>query len=74
MLSGVPLLTMGKDTRIAYIDSALSRLEPGRNLTQLSYAFTPPQDSVPGRFVVDKSRWVTFNIPPGRVWIYRREN
>ena len=71
VLSGVPLLTMSKDTRIAYIDSALSRLEPGRNLTQLSYAFNPPQDSVPGRFVVDKSRWVTFNIPPGRVWIYR---
>jgi phosphatidylethanolamine/phosphatidyl-N-methylethanolamine N-methyltransferase len=73
VLSGVPLLTLPKDKRVAYLDGALSRLEPGGNLTQLSYAFTPPQDAVPGRFVVDKSRWITFNLPPGRVWIYRRE-
>ena len=73
VLSGVPLLTLSKEKRVAYLDGALARLEPGGNLTQLSYAFTPPQDAVPGRFVVDKSRWITFNLPPGRVWIYRRE-
>lgn len=71
VLSGVPLLTLSRQQRIAYLDGALSRLRPGGNLTQLSYALTPPQESVPGRFVVDKSRWVTFNLPPGRVWIYR---
>jgi phospholipid N-methyltransferase len=47
------------------------RLVPGGNVTQLSYSFTPPQDAVPGRFTVEKSKWVTANLPPGRVWIYR---
>jgi phosphatidylethanolamine/phosphatidyl-N-methylethanolamine N-methyltransferase len=72
VLSGLPLLTLPKAARIAYLDDALDRLVPGGNVTQLSFAFTPPQDAVPGKFTVEKSRWVTANIPPGRIWIYRR--
>ena len=72
ILSGLPLLTLPKAARIAYLDDALDRLVPGGNVTQLSFAFTPPQDAVPGKFTVEKSKWVTTNIPPGRIWIYRR--
>ena len=72
ILSGLPLLTLPKATRIAYLYDALDRLVPGGNVTQLSFAFTPPQDAVPGKFTVEKSKWVTTNIPPGRIWIYRR--
>jgi phosphatidylethanolamine/phosphatidyl-N-methylethanolamine N-methyltransferase len=72
ILSGLPLLTLPKTARIAYLDDALDRLVPGGNVTQLSFAFTPPQDAVSGKFTVGKSKWITTNIPPGRIWIYRR--
>lgn len=72
VMSGVPLLTLPKAKRIRYIEDGLDRVVPGGNVTQLSYALSPPQDAVPGRFTVDKSKWVTLNLPPGRVWIYRR--
>lgn len=72
VLSGVPLLTLPKATRIRYVEDALDRVVPGGNMTQLSYAFSPPQEAVPGRFTVEKSKWVTLNLPPGRVWIYKR--
>lgn len=73
VLSGVPLLTLPKAKRIAYVEAALDRVRPGGTMTQLSYSITPPQDPVAGRFTVEKSKWVAFNLPPGRVWIYRRE-
>ena len=72
VLSGVPLLTLPKSKRVPYLEAALDRLAPGGNVTQLSYSFTPPQEAIPGRFTVEKSKWVTANLPPGRVWIYRR--
>jgi phosphatidylethanolamine/phosphatidyl-N-methylethanolamine N-methyltransferase len=72
VLSGVPILILPETTRIRYIEDALDRLTPGGNVTQLSYSLTPPQEAIPGRFTVDKSKWVTLNLPPGRVWIYRR--
>ncbi len=72
VLSGVPLLTLPKAKRIPYLEDALDRLAPGGNVTQLSYSFAPPQEAIPGRFTVEKSKWVTANLPPGRVWIYRR--
>jgi phosphatidylethanolamine/phosphatidyl-N-methylethanolamine N-methyltransferase len=72
VLSGVPLLTLPRGKRVPYLEDLLDRLVPGGNVTQLSYSFTPPQDAVPGRFSVEKSKWVTANLPPGRVWIYRR--
>jgi phosphatidylethanolamine/phosphatidyl-N-methylethanolamine N-methyltransferase len=71
-LSGVPMLTTSKERRLAYVEDALDRLVPGACLAQLSYSLTPPVPAIPGRFTVEKSRWITFNLPPGRVWIYRR--
>jgi phosphatidylethanolamine/phosphatidyl-N-methylethanolamine N-methyltransferase len=72
VLSGIPLLNLPKSKRLPYLESALDRLVPGGNVTQLSYGFLPPQEAMPGRLLVDKSKWVTANFPPGRIWIYRR--
>ena len=73
VLSGVPILTLPKAKRIGYVEGALDRAQPGGNMTQLSYSLKPPQDAVPGRFTVEKSKWIAFNLPPGRVWVYRRD-
>lgn len=70
-LSGVPLLTAPKPKRLRYIEDMLSRLVPDGRMSQLSYSLTPPVPEMPGRFTVEKSKWIKFNLPPGRVWVYR---
>jgi phosphatidylethanolamine/phosphatidyl-N-methylethanolamine N-methyltransferase len=72
ILSGLPLLNVPRAKRAPYIESLFDRLVPGGKIAQLSYSPIPPQDSIPGRFTVEGSKWVTFNLPPGRVWTYRR--
>jgi len=71
-LSGIPLLNLPKKRRAPYLEHLLDRLVPDGVISQLSYSFVPPQEAIPGRLAVDKSKWVTFNFPPGRAWIYRR--
>lgn len=71
-LSGLPLLNIPKAKRAPYLEAVLDRLVPGGIVSQLSYSLTPPQEAIPGRLAVDKSKWVTFNLPPGRAWIYTR--
>ena len=71
-LSGLPLLNIAKAKRAPYLENILDRLVPGGVVSQLSYSFVPPQEAIPGRLAVDKSKWVTLNLPPGRAWIYRR--
>jgi phosphatidylethanolamine/phosphatidyl-N-methylethanolamine N-methyltransferase len=71
-LSGLPLLNIPKGRRAPYLEALLDRLVPGGVVSQLSYSLTPPQEAIPGRLAVDKSKWVTLNLPPGRTWIYRR--
>jgi phosphatidylethanolamine/phosphatidyl-N-methylethanolamine N-methyltransferase len=71
-LSGIPLLNLPKAKRARYIEAVLDRLVPGGIVTQLSYSLTPPQEAIPGRLAVARSKWVTFNLPPGRTWIYTR--
>jgi phosphatidylethanolamine/phosphatidyl-N-methylethanolamine N-methyltransferase len=71
-LSGIPLLNLAKRKRAPYLEGLLDRVAPGGKVSQLSYSLTPPQEAIAGRLAVDKSKWVTLNLPPGRVWIYRR--
>ncbi len=71
-LSGIPLLNLPKKKRAPYLEGLLDHLVPGGVVSQLSYSFVPPQEAIPGRLAVDKSKWVTFNFPPGRAWLYHR--
>ncbi len=72
VLSGLPLLNVPRAKRAPYLESLFDRMVPGGKISQLSYSPVPPQDAIPGRFTVERSKWVTFNLPPGRVWVYRR--
>lgn len=71
-LSGLPLLNVPRAKRAPYLEDILDRLIPGGVISQLSYSLVPPQEPIPGRLVVEKSKWVTLNLPPGRTWIYKR--
>ena len=59
-------------TATRLIEAALDRMAPGRPYIQFSYMPHPPAEPVPGRFSAEASRWIWLNLPPARVWLYRR--
>lgn len=72
VISSLPLLTRPPEIRGRLIEQALARMAPGQSLIQFSYSLFPPVKPVPGRFTVARSKWVLMNLPPARVWVYRR--
>jgi phosphatidylethanolamine/phosphatidyl-N-methylethanolamine N-methyltransferase len=72
VISSLPLMTRPPRVRRAFVEQALERTAPGGRLIQFSYSLLPPVRSVPGRFRATRSRWVMMNLPPARVWVYRR--
>lgn len=71
-ISGLPLLSFPRELRIRCIEGALDRLEPGKSLAQFSYGALGPLPSISGRFTATPSKWVLMNLPPARVWTYRK--
>jgi phosphatidylethanolamine/phosphatidyl-N-methylethanolamine N-methyltransferase len=71
IVSGLPLLNHPVAQRSALIESALSHLAPGAPFVQLSYGAHPP---IPAPVGVELKRaaLVLMNLPPARVWTYRR--
>jgi phosphatidylethanolamine/phosphatidyl-N-methylethanolamine N-methyltransferase len=72
VVSSLPLLTRPPEIRLALVEQALDRMAPGAPLIQFSYSLFPPVKPVAGRFTVKRSKWVVMNLPPARVWVYRR--
>lgn len=72
IVSSLPLFTSPPEKRRALIVSALDQLAPGAPFIQFSYALVPPVRAESGVFSVSKSGWIWNNVPPARVWIYRR--
>jgi phosphatidylethanolamine/phosphatidyl-N-methylethanolamine N-methyltransferase len=71
IVSGLPLLNFPMASRRALIDGALARLAPGAPLVQFSYGMHAPVVPPAGHSVVCVAR-VWANLPPARVWVYRR--
>ncbi|HTO41745.1 MAG TPA: rRNA adenine N-6-methyltransferase family protein [Rhizomicrobium sp.] len=71
IVSGLPLLNQPPQRRKALIDTALDRLLPGAPFIQFSYGLKPP---VLGtlKAPVQLGAFVWRNLPPARVWVYRR--
>lgn len=72
VISSLPLFTRPPEMRHALITDALARLPIGRPFIQFSYALVPPVPAEPGRFTVEHTPWVLMNLPPARVWLYRK--
>lgn len=72
VVSSLPLFTRPPEARRQLIVEALERMPIGRPLIQFSYALVPPVPAEPGRFTVEHTHWVVMNLPPARVWLYRR--
>lgn len=71
IVSGLPLLTHPMAERLALLETALGRLKPGAPFVQLSYGTRPPLPAPPGTSLT-RAALVLMNLPPARVWVYRR--
>ncbi len=72
VVSSLPLVARPLHDRIKLIEAGLARMTAGRPFIQFSYLVRGPVEGVPGRFTAEASRWIWMNLPPARVWLYRR--
>ena len=71
IVSSLPLLNHPMARRLAYMEALTTRLAPGAPLIQFSYGNHAPVVPPPG-FAVVRTAQVWANIPPARVWVYRK--
>jgi phosphatidylethanolamine/phosphatidyl-N-methylethanolamine N-methyltransferase len=72
VVSGLPLVTKPMQTRLRLIRDAFSSLAPGAPFVQFTYSVVPPiPKSLPG-VSTEASERVWMNLPPARVWVYRK--
>jgi phosphatidylethanolamine/phosphatidyl-N-methylethanolamine N-methyltransferase len=70
-VSGVPLLNHSMVRRQLFLQGVLQRLKPGAPCVQFSYGLHCPVTPPAGVTAV-QTAFVLFNLPPARVWVYRR--
>jgi phosphatidylethanolamine/phosphatidyl-N-methylethanolamine N-methyltransferase len=72
VVSGLPLVTKPMQTRLRLIRDAFAALAPGAPFVQFTYSVVPPiPKSLPG-VSTEASERVWMNLPPARVWVYRK--
>ena len=72
VVSGLPLVTKPMLTRLKLIREAFVALAPGAPFVQFTYSVTPPiPKSLPG-VSTEASERIWMNLPPARVWVYRK--
>jgi phosphatidylethanolamine/phosphatidyl-N-methylethanolamine N-methyltransferase len=71
VVSGLPLMTKPRRTRLRLLSDALALLKPDAPFVQFTYAVVPPIPKLSG-LTVEASERIWLNLPPARVWVYRR--
>ena len=71
IVSGLPLMTKPRRTRLRLLGDALALLKPDAPFVQFTYAMVPPIPKLSG-LTVEASERIWLNLPPARVWVYRR--
>ena len=73
VVSGLPLVTKPMLTRLRLVRDAFALLAPGAPFVQFTYAVVPPiPKSLPG-VSTEASERIWMNLPPARVWVYRKD-
>jgi len=70
-VSSLPLVNFAVEMRLKLLANLFERLAPGAPFVQFSYRLKPPVAPPPG-IVVRRAAIVWLNLPPARVWVYRR--
>jgi phosphatidylethanolamine/phosphatidyl-N-methylethanolamine N-methyltransferase len=71
ILSSMPLVNFPMAMREALLADVLGRLQPGAPFIQFSYRLRSPVPP-PADVTVVQAAFVLLNVPPARVWVYRR--
>ncbi len=73
VVSGLPLVTKPMFTRLRLIRDSFAALAPGAPFVQFTYSVVPPiPKSLPG-VSTEASERIWMNLPPARVWVYRKD-
>lgn len=72
VISGIPLLNFPMARRVALIEDLLDRLPHGRPVVQFCYGPVSPVSARGASFEVVHHDFVIRNVPPARLWLYRR--
>jgi len=71
ILSSMPLVNFPMAMRERLLADVLDRLQPGAPFIQFSYRLRSPVPPPAGVTVV-QAAFILMNVPPARVWVYRR--
>ena len=72
VVSGLPLVTKPMRTRLKLIRDAFVALAPGAPFIQFTYSVTPPIPKSLSGVHTQASERIWMNLPPARVWVYRK--
>ena len=72
VISTLPLLNFPMRKRIELLNNLFDRLEPGHPIIQMSYGPASPIPPDWETYTVEALDWVMRNVPPVRLWVYRR--
>ena len=72
IISGIPMLNFSTDERINLLEDLFDRLKPGRPVIQISYGPKSPIAPNWSTHTVEPFDWMVRNVPPARLWVYRR--
>jgi phosphatidylethanolamine/phosphatidyl-N-methylethanolamine N-methyltransferase len=72
VLSGLPILMQPIETRNKMGFEIIDALSGDSPFVQFSYGPKAPWPIKDETIKVEKSKWVTLNLPPARVWTYRK--
>ena len=73
VVSGLPLFTKPMQMRLRLLFEAFSVMQPGAPFVQFTYHAVAPVPKALDRVRAEASERVWMNIPPARVWVYRRD-
>ena len=73
VVSGLPLFTKPLKTRLKLLYEAFALMDPGAPFVQFTYATIPPIPKALDRVRSEASERIWMNIPPARIWVYRKD-
>src|SRR6202042_34291 len=72
VVSGLPLIPKPIKMRLRLLRDAFDLMVPGAPFVQFTYSVASPLPRRFGGFSVEASERIWMNIPPARVWVYRK--
>ena len=72
VVSGLPMFTKPVRQRLRLLPDALALMRPGAPFMQFTYAVVQPIPRVFDGVQAEASERIWMNLPPARVWVYRK--